>query len=309
MARMDSNRAHEELYRAHPGWFAVDSSGEPYKAGDLWVTCINGPYYGEHIPAILSEIAEINHPEGFTDNSWSGLGRDSICYCENCKTSFRDKTGLGLPAAHDWDDPAYRQWIRWSYGRRIEIWELNNRTTKRAGGARCVWSGMNSGSISDQAWSFRDFKEICARAEIIMLDNQARSDSGGFQFNAFTGKLTHGLLGWDKLAPKAWPCTRTAADLSGAAKPSPEARMWMIEGVAGGIQPWWHHVGAYHEDRRIIKRRRPSSPGMPRTNSIWSTVSPSPQSESYGRSRTSTFTAGTMRKRWWISRPAESLRL
>ena len=27
--------------------------------------------------------------------------------------------------------------------------------------------------------------------------------------------------------------------------------MWMIAGIAGGIQPWWHYVGAYHEDRRM----------------------------------------------------------
>jgi hypothetical protein len=25
----------------------------------------------------------------------------------------------------------------------------------------------------------------------------------------------------------------------------------MIDGIAGGIQPWWHYVGAYHEDRRM----------------------------------------------------------
>ena len=24
----------------------------------------------------------------------------------------------------------------------------------------------------------------------------------------------------------------------------------MIEGYAGGISPWWHHIGAYQEDRR-----------------------------------------------------------
>ena len=35
-----------------------------------------------------------------------------------------------------------------------------------------------------------------------------------------------------------------------AARPIPEARMWMVEGVAGTIQPWWHHVGGYQEDRR-----------------------------------------------------------
>ena len=258
MARMDSNRAHEEFFRAHPGWFAVDASGKPYKAGDLFVTCINGPYYGEHIPAILTEIAGAYHPEGFTDNSWSGLDRDSICHCENCKKSFRDKTGLDLPASKNWEDPAYRGWIRWSYGRRIEIWELNNRTTKRAGGPDCIWSGMNSGSISDQAETFRDLKEICRRADIIMLDNQARSDAGGFQLNAFTGKLTHGLLGWDKLAPESMAMYQAGRPtFRVAAKPLPEARMWMIEGVAGGIQPWWHYVGAYHEDRRIYETAGP----------------------------------------------------
>jgi hypothetical protein len=26
--------------------------------------------------------------------------------------------------------------------------------------------------------------------------------------------------------------------------------MWMVDGVAGGIAPWWHHVGGYQEDRR-----------------------------------------------------------
>ena len=72
---MDSNRAHEEFYRAHPDWFAVDAAGQPYKAGELFITCVNSPYYDEHIPAILREIIERYHPEGFTDNSWSGLGR------------------------------------------------------------------------------------------------------------------------------------------------------------------------------------------------------------------------------------------
>ena len=31
----------------------------------------------------------------------------------------------------------------------------------------------------------------------------------------------------------------------------------MIAGIAGGIQPWWHHVGAYHEDRRMYRTAEP----------------------------------------------------
>lgn len=47
-ARMDSNRAHEEFYRAHPEWFAVDANGKPHRAGDLYITCVNGPYDKDH---------------------------------------------------------------------------------------------------------------------------------------------------------------------------------------------------------------------------------------------------------------------
>lgn len=257
-ARMDSNRAHEEFYNAHSDWFAIGATGKPYKAGDLYITCVNSPYYNEHIPAILTEIAEIYQPEGFTDNSWSGLGRDSICYCENCKKSFHDKTGKNIPQAKDWDDTVYREWIRWNYNRRLEIWDLNNRTSKASGGIHCIWSGMNSGSISGQSRSFRDYKEICKRADIIMLDSQARNDTGGFQQNADIGKLIHGLLGWDKLIPESMAQYQAGTPTFRlAAKPEPEARMWMIEGIAGGIQPWWHYVGASHDDRRIYKTAGP----------------------------------------------------
>ena len=257
-ARMDSNRAHEEFFHAHPDWFAMDATDKPHKAGDMFITCVNGPYYDTHIPAILREIVGRYHPEGFTDNSWSGLGRDTICHCENCRRKFRERSDRDLPRGKDWNDPGYREWIRWNYDRRLEIWDLNNRTTKAAGGPDCIWAGMNSGSISGQCRSFRDLKEICARADILMLDHQARDDAGGFQNNGESGKLIHGLLGWDKLIPESMamyqagrPTFRTAS------KPEPEARMWMLDGIAGGLQPWWHFVGAYHEDRRMYRTPEP----------------------------------------------------
>lgn len=258
LARMDSSRAHEELYRAHPDWFAVDAAGRPYRAGELFMTCINGPYYEEHIPAILREIVERYRPEGFTDNSWAGLGRGSICYCENCRRKFRERTGAEIPRAKDWNDPVYRHWIRWNYERRVEIWDWNNRTTKAAGGPDCIWVGMNSGSITGQCQSFRDYKAICERAEMILLDHQARSDATGFQHNAETGKLIHGLLGWEKLIPESmalYQAGRPTFRL--ASKPAAEARLWMLEGIAGGLQPWWHHVSAYHEDRRMYRTAEP----------------------------------------------------
>ena len=257
MARMDSNRTAEDFFQAHPDWFSRDRDGQPYRAADKYVACINSPYYDEYLPSVLREIIERSHPEGFTDNSWAGLGRESICYCANCERKFRAAAGKAIPRTADWNDPAYREWIMWSYARRIEVWELNNRITREAGGADCIWSGMNSGSVTSQARSFRDLREISRRADIMMLDHQRRDDDTGFQQNGDTGKRVHALLGWDKMAPESMAMYQSGPGYYRvAAKPAAEARMWMIAGIAGGIQPWWHHVGAYHEDRRMYRTRR-----------------------------------------------------
>jgi hypothetical protein len=258
MARMDSSRTSEDFYRAHPDWFARTADGQPYRAADQYTTCVNSAYYDEYLPEVLREIIQRSHPEGFTDNSWAGMGRASICYCDNCQRTFRAKTGQAIPRRANWDDAAYRQWILWNYARRTELWEFNNRTTQAAGGADCIWSGMNSGSVTAEASSFRDLKEICRRAHIVMLDHQARADATGFQQNGDTGKRVHALLGWDKLAPESMAMYENGrTNFRLASKPAAEARMWMIAGMAGGIQPWWHHVGAYQEDPRAYRTAEP----------------------------------------------------
>ena len=79
MARMDSNRAAEDFFTARPDWFARDVEGRPYRAADKYIACINSAYYDEYLPDVLREIIQRSHPDGFTDNSWAGLGRESIC--------------------------------------------------------------------------------------------------------------------------------------------------------------------------------------------------------------------------------------
>jgi Hypothetical glycosyl hydrolase 6 len=262
VARMDSNRTAEDFFKVHGDWFTRQKSGEPYRAADKYVTCVNSPYYNEYLPSVLKEIIDRSHPDGFADNSWSGLSRENICYCENCARKFKDHAGESLPDRKDWNSPIYRKWIEWNYKRRLEIWDLNNETTKKAGGPHCIWMGMNSGSITAESRSFRDLKEICTRSEMLLLDHQSRTETTGFQQNGDAGKLVHGLLGWNKLAPESmalYQAPSRAGQMSFrlAAKPPREAQMWMLEGIAGGIQLWWHHVGAYHEDRRAYHTAEP----------------------------------------------------
>lgn len=251
LARMDSNRAHRELYEAHPDWFTVDAAGRPYQAGELYISCVNGPYYDEYLPGILQEIIRRYHPAGFADNSWSGLDRERICYCANCERKFRERNGRSLPRGKNWDDPGYRDWILWNYQRRLELWDHNNGVTRASGGQDCLWVGMNSGSITGQCQSFRDYKGICARAEFLLLDHQAGNGGAGFAQNAEIGQLIHSLLGWNKLVPESMAMYQAGrATFRKTSRPEPDARLWMVEAFAGGLQPWWHHVGAQQEDAR-----------------------------------------------------------
>jgi hypothetical protein len=262
LARMDSNRTHEDFYRAHPDWFAIDAAGKPYQDTDLYVACVNSPYYDEYIPGVLREIIERSRPEGFADNNWNGVDREHICYCENCRRKFHDRTSQAIPAVKNWDDPVYREWIQWNYARRTEIWDLNNRTSRGGGGPDCLWMGMQSGSLPYQGLRFRDNKSICERSEIVMLDDQTRRNEWGFQHNAQIGQLFHGLVGWDKLVPECMALYQAIYNSSTpqfrlAAKPELEVRLFALEGFAGGTQPWWHHVGAYQEDRRAFRIAEP----------------------------------------------------
>jgi len=94
VARMDINRATKEFFDAHPDWFCRKKNGEPIMTGDRYYSCVNSGYYKEYIPQVLTEIIEKYRPAGFADNSWRGLDRYTICYCDNCKKKFKAERGL-----------------------------------------------------------------------------------------------------------------------------------------------------------------------------------------------------------------------
>jgi hypothetical protein len=257
IARMDSNRVAADFFDAHPDWICRDAEGAPMTQADKYVTCINSPYYVEYLPGVMREIIERSAPDGFADNSWAGLPRSRICYCDHCRARAEGE-GHALPVAHDWDDPAYAAWVASHYRRRTELWEENNAVTMAAGGEHCRWMGMLSGEVLNNCNRFIDLREILARSEIIMLDHQRRTPQDGFEQNTEAGKRLHALLGWEKLIPESTPQYQLGSPAFRlASMPAAEVRLWSSAGFAGGIQPWWHHIGASHEDRRQYRTAEP----------------------------------------------------
>ncbi len=251
IARMDSNRVTNEFYRTHPDWIAVDGEGQPYRSGDRFITCINSPYYGEYLPQVMREVIRRSSPDGFSDNSWTGLRRKDMCHCPYCKEQFFSVARMDLPRKVDWSDESYRRWIKWNFQRRTELWDANNAVTTKAGGMDCRWMGMVSGDVLNNSDRFINLREIMKRSEIVMLDHQRRNGIDGFEQNTEAGKRLHELVGWDKLIPESTPQYQLGFPVFRlSSMPAAEVQLWSSAAFAGGIQPWWHHIGALHEDRR-----------------------------------------------------------
>ena len=251
IARMDINRATEEFYNAHPDWFCRNKDGSPKVSQGRYFSCVNSGYYKEYIPQVLQEIIERYHPEGFSDNSWKGLGHSQICYCQNCRDKFMADCGCELPEAVDWNDPVYRKWIRWSYQCRIDNWDLFNEVTKKYGGEDCLWLGMLNADIAGSAAGFADLKALCNRSKIIFSDHQSREPISGFEQNSLNGNLFRMASQEDVVVPESMAnYVRGHRAFRLAANPAAETRTWILEGIAGGISPWFHHVSGGQHDKR-----------------------------------------------------------
>jgi len=72
--------------------------------------------------------------------------------------------------------------------------------------------------------------------------------------NALNGALLRMASEENTLVPESMATyTRGARTFRLAADPEPETRMWMLSGIAGGISPWYHHIGGSQNDGRMFE--------------------------------------------------------
>jgi len=241
VARM-TNAPTDETIKMHPEWMCQDVNGKRTNRA-----CMNGGYLYEWVPAQMKEIVARYQPAGFAVNGGGGLNYQ-LCYCQVCTKLFKDKTSHDLPKAVNWRDPVYRDWVKWNADQVIALWDFQNKITRTAGGPDCYWVGMTRGVVTE-----RNMLRILERSPVSFQDHQNRSDASGFQQFTEDGKLTHGVMGWDKVvtASQALYGPRMTT------KAPAESQMWMYEGIAGSISPWWHTISAHHHDKRRYETALP----------------------------------------------------
>jgi hypothetical protein len=241
IARTDPHAAWQDVYDAHPDWIAVTADGNKrrhWAKPDLWVTCALGPYNFDFMSRVHNEIMERYEPDGIFANRWAGHG---ICYCEHCKKNFREFAGLDLPKASDRFDPTYQKYMDWSTGRLKELWLLwDNDIRKKKTTSRFIPNGFPDKVITGQL------------SDIVFTDHQARSGYTMPWSNGKGAKELRASIGMKPLGGIFSVGVEEQYRWKDSVQSEEEIRIWVAEGTANGMRPWFTKFAGVIYDKRWL---------------------------------------------------------
>jgi hypothetical protein len=245
LARTDPHATYDDVAEAHPDWISVGPDGKRRPHPDypgMWLTCTLGPYNLDFMTEVTQEIAELYDIDGIFANRWTGNG---MCYCEHCRQDFRTAYSQDLPRDHNPRDPVYRNYLAWEQGRRFEIWEKWDGVIRKARpNARYI---ANSGG---GATSGLNMKKVGELAPTLFADRQCRervmvpwaNGKNGKEYRSTLGnKAIGGIFNVGIVSPYRW--------LNSTKSPA-ETRLWVQDGMANGLRPWFNMVSGQLHDRR-----------------------------------------------------------
>ena len=248
VARTDPHGCHQDVFDAHPEWIHVDAEGEPrrhWSHPDYWVTCAFGGYNFEFMTEVTREIVARYGVDGVFSNRWAGSGR---CFCAHCRESFRAATGMELPRTDDPQDPARQAYHLWRQERLFELWRLWDAEIKKINPAGAFLPNAGGGAMSDL-----DMAYIGKAAPMMVADRQGRhglvapwaAGKNGKEYRAALGnKPAAGLFSVGLEEPYRW---------KDAVQAAAETRVWVADGIAQGLRPWYCKFAGFLHDERWLE--------------------------------------------------------
>jgi hypothetical protein len=247
VARTDAHAAHQDVYDAHPDWIAVDAEGKKRRHPsdpDFWITCALGPYNFDFMTRVHEEIMTRYTPDGIFTNRWAGSG---MCYCEHCRQNFYAFSGLSLPRTLNPQDPARRQYIVWHQQRLFELWRLWNEKIRAINPNASYLANAGGGALSDL-----DMKTIGELAPTLFADRQARSGLMAPWANGKNGKEYRATLGQKAIAGIFSVGLEEKYRWKDSVQSGDEIRLWVADGIAQDLRPWFVKFNARPIDRRWL---------------------------------------------------------
>jgi len=248
IARTDPHATYDDVQATHPDWIAVDAAGQPrrhWASPEMWVTCALGLYNFEFMTEVKREIMSRYQVDAIFINRWDGSG---MCYCEHCREDFRTATGHELPRTTNPQDPARRAYILWRQQRLFDLWRLWDSEVRKINPDSCVIPNTGGG-----ASSALDMQRIGELAPTLIADRQARrgltppwaNGKNGKEFRATMGrKPIVGIFSVGVEEPYRW---------KDSVQSEAEIRLWVADGVANGLRPWFTKFSGVLHDQRWLK--------------------------------------------------------
>ena len=247
LLRTDPHATYEDVFQAHPDWIAVDAEGNKrrhWEIPEMWVTCALGPYNFEFMTEVTREIVSLYKPDGIFRNRWEGSG---MCYCEHCRRNFHAAYGLDLPRTANPQDPRRRNYILWREKRLFDLWRLWDAEIRKMNSNARYIANAGGGALSGL-----DMTEVARLAPTLFADRQGRSGmmvpwangKNGKEYRATLGqKAIGGIFHMGIVSPYRWP---------DSVQNGAETRMWVVDGIANGLRPWFNKVSGSVHDRRWL---------------------------------------------------------
>ncbi|MBG0858986.1 MAG: beta-galactosidase trimerization domain-containing protein [Bacteroidales bacterium] len=241
IARTDPHATWQNVYEAHADWIAVTANGEKrrhWANPELWVTCALGPYNYEFMTQVHEEIMDRYQPDGIFSNRWAGHG---ICYCEHCRSNFREYSGLELPRTSDRFDPVYQKYSEWNISRLKDLWvKWDDVIRKRKSTSRFIPNGFPDKVITGQL------------SDIVFTDHQARSGVTMPWSNGRVAKELRASIGMKPLGGIFSVGFEEQYRWKDSVQTEAEIRVWVAEGIANGMRPWFTKFSGVLYDRRWL---------------------------------------------------------
>jgi len=241
LARTDPHAVHQDVCDAHPDWIAVDAEGRRrrhWASPEMWVTCALGPYNFEFMTAVHREIMTLYRVDGIFSNRWAP---QAMCYCEHCRRNFREATGLELPAGESRRAPAWRRHEQWRRSRLAELARLWDREIRGINPeARFVPNG------------YPDLKTAGEMADILFIDRQGRQGLTPPWMNGRHVKRYRAVLGRKPIGGIFSVGLEEQYRWKDSVQSEAEVRIWVADGAANGMRPWFTKFSGTLYDRRWL---------------------------------------------------------
>ena len=189
--------------------------------------------------AVHREIATRYDVDGIFTNRWAN---QSECHCEHCRRNFRAFSGLDLPRTPDPADATRRAYVAWRRARLTELWDVWDADIRRARAGACfIPNGppdLRTAAVMQAPIQFADYQ---ARRGLTPPWSNGRRAK---EYHAvMDGRPVGGIFSVGVEEPHRW---------KDSVQSEAEIRLWVADGTAHGMRPWFAKFAGVLRDRRWL---------------------------------------------------------